>query len=136
MLLWVCGGSTDTSCHFLNKYQPRQNDKRPHSVVHCLHVDMFLRFLSFFCKNMLSLLLSLYVCIFPSGFMLFIKYFGNYFLSFSLRDAKELFLAVWGSGRLCHHEGQNYKSVKRLWLCQIQRPQLCADGAGDKATQS
>lgn len=65
-----------------------------------------------------------------------INNFGPYFVSLSLRDAEELFLTVWGSGGLCHHEGQNYKSVKRLWLCQIQRPQLCADGAGDKATQS
>lgn len=65
-----------------------------------------------------------------------INYSGPYFVSISLRDAEELFLTVWGSGGLCHHEGQNYKSVKRLWLCQIQRPQLCADGAGDKATQS
>lgn len=68
--------------------------------------------------------------------MLFIKLFWQLFHSFTLRDAEELFLTVWGSGRLCHHEGQNYKSVKRLWLCQIQRPQLCADGAGDKTTQS
>lgn len=53
-------------------------------------------------------------------------------LSF-LRDPEKLLLAVWGSGRLCHHEGQNYKSVERLRLCQIQRPQLCTDSTRDKA---
>lgn len=53
-----------------------------------------------------------------------------------LRDAEKLLLAVWGGRRLCHHEGQNDKPVKRLRLCQIQRPQLCPDSTGDKAAQS
>lgn len=57
-------------------------------------------------------------------------------LSAFLRDAEELLLAVWGGRRLCHHEGQNDKPVKRLRLCQIQRPQLRPDSAGDKAAQS
>lgn len=54
----------------------------------------------------------------------------------SLRDAEKLLLAVRRGRRLCHHEGQNHKPVKRLRLCQIQRPQLCPDGTGDKAAQS
>lgn len=53
-----------------------------------------------------------------------------------LRDAEKLLLAVRGGRRLCHHEGQNDKPVKRLRLCQIQRPQLCPDSTGDKAAQS
>lgn len=57
-------------------------------------------------------------------------------LSVFRRDAEELLLAVRGGRRLCHHEGQDDKPVKRLRLCQIQRPQLRPDSAGDKAAQS
>lgn len=52
------------------------------------------------------------------------------------RDAAQLLFPIWRSRGLCDYERQNHQPVPRVWLRQVQRPQLCGDGAGQQTTHA